>query len=892
MDEKSLLRATYGRASVVLLRRLGSTYKNGTLYPLDPKANFLQFGFPELPLTHYEVTFHEGKIRIDFDLEASLLNINNEWLAKAQPYFSEYSLQTNMDVKVSVHGTKWRRFGASFFYDSVKEMIRTYDEKGQISDPDRIFCETAFSTEPLPITEEDKIAAYVVEKTAQFIIATYPRLYQIIGKETGEVHLLNHIIVDDDIRKAIFQTFAKVINSAHILSNRSWALYFKRGGLVLMVRHVDFLMINMDFYGKKKEGFYGLVSVVPEDKKLILESAGCVLEPGFSSVQGSQFLFAPYSSKNTFINILPLIQELLQNTLKEFVKSGSKVYNPHGYDPDLTTGLNYILNEKIPHPDYYLTSDPGFISKTVDLASIKKAISLEGYHFTESQIAQFFTALQTKGFVILSGISGTGKTKLVQKFANLFPKSLIRPYTAEGEIEITVQPYMPKYNRIIIPKDDAERLFELPELKKKVELKISFEGQEENCQFVHASYPGTTYLSLMLRGKARIWFKENFQAQDKLFIEPQIDPDKDNTLMGFRLINPKTASRQTPPSSEIESNFEFISVRPDWRDNRGLLGYYNLLTRKYVSTPFLDFVLKAVESYKNKDGLVWFVLLDEMNLARVEYYFSDLLSVMESGRELSGDREGFTSAGLAIVYPNDAEGKLPPPKVYLPPNLYIIGTVNVDETTHSFSPKVLDRAFTIELTEADFRNYSPQINPLSSNGSKYDLNWQTKFNNLFTHDGAFAQIDKNKIGKFINEIPTFGEELQNLNESLQPYDLHFAYRVFDEIVSFLVSAKENGFFGEPNGLDSAFDAAVLMKVLPKFHGSRSKLEAPLQKVLIWCLKDGNEQLRQKILQGGNSLREMAEQFNELRTSFRYPLTAKRVIRLLQALYTTGFAAFG
>jgi hypothetical protein len=97
-----------------------------------------------------------------------------------------------------------------------------------------------------------------------------------------------------------------------------------------------------------------------------------------------------------------------------------------------------------------------------------------------------------------------------------------------------------------------------------------------------------------------------------------------------------------------------------------------------------------------------------MNLAHVEYYFADFLSVLESGR----DEEGWTkealrlhSFGKSIL---DQDGYPVPPELRLPPNLYIIGTVNIDETTYMFSPKVLDRAFTLEFREVDFSNYPPE----------------------------------------------------------------------------------------------------------------------------------------------------------------------------------------
>ena len=163
------------------------------------------------------------------------------------------------------------------------------------------------------------------------------------------------------------------------------------------------------------------------------------------------------------------------------------------------------------------------------------------------------------------------------------------------------------------------------------------------------------------------------------------------------------------PQPAEGANHLFVTVRPDWRDSKSLLGYYNPLTGAYEWTPFLRFLLRAVQSYEARDGLAWFVILDEMNLAHVEYYFADLLSVLESGR----DEDGWTREPLRLGYPDEAAGNLPPRELKLPPNLYIVGTVNVDETTHAFSPKVLDRAFTLELTDVDFTATRSLLPPLN-----------------------------------------------------------------------------------------------------------------------------------------------------------------------------------
>ena len=140
--------------------------------------------------------------------------------------------------------------------------------------------------------------------------------------------------------------------------------------------------------------------------------------------------------------------------------------------------------------------------------------------------------------------------------------------------------------------------------------------------------------------------------------------------------------------------FLFVcAVRPEWTDPTGLTGYYDVLSNRYVVPPFLEAVLFAT-AYP---GSPVFVVLDEMNLARVEYYFSDVLSAIETGEALhlhsnSVPLEGSTGTSIRAELP-------------MPPNLYITGTVNVDETTNPVSDKVLDRAVLIDMSTVDLPGF-------------------------------------------------------------------------------------------------------------------------------------------------------------------------------------------
>jgi 5-methylcytosine-specific restriction endonuclease McrBC GTP-binding regulatory subunit McrB len=270
------------------------------------------------------------------------------------------------------------------------------------------------------------------------------------------------------------------------------------------------------------------------------------------------------------------------------------------------------------------------------------------------------------------------------------------------------------------------------------------------------------------------------------------------------------------------SNTLFLSVRPDWRDGTSLLGYYNPLTQTYEWTDFLRFVLNAVDNMNSDKPVAWFVILDEMNLAHVEYYFADLLSVLESGR----DSRGFTTEPIRLTYPDIVVNDTPPTDIHLPPNLYIIGTVNMDETTHAFSPKVLDRAFTMELSDVDFLGYQPGNVADRTESSATDKNAMFS---AFTVNG-WPAIDKTRIGQYVEYHPEIRLSLHDLNTRLARNRFHFGYRVFDEIVQFLANAKVNTMFPS---MHDAFDSAVFMKILPKFSGSEGRVGAPLQVLHNW-----------------------------------------------------------
>jgi 5-methylcytosine-specific restriction protein B len=147
-------------------------------------------------------------------------------------------------------------------------------------------------------------------------------------------------------------------------------------------------------------------------------------------------------------------------------------------------------------------------------------------------------------------------------------------------------------------------------------------------------------------------------------------------------------------SNDASDPFLFVCpVRPEWTDPTGLTGYYDVLSNRYVVPPFLEAVLVATA---HRDAPV-FVVLDELNLARVEYYFSDVLSCIETGEALQLHSNGVPLEGSTG---SSIRAELP-----LPANLFIIGTINIDETTNPVSDKVLDRASVLDMSDVDIAGF-------------------------------------------------------------------------------------------------------------------------------------------------------------------------------------------
>ncbi len=246
----------------------------------------------------------------------------------------------------------------------------------------------------------------------------------------------------------------------------------------------------------------------------------------------------------------------------------------------------------------------------------------------------------------------------------------------------------------------------------------------------------------------------------------------------------------------IGAHYTLISVSASWTSDADLLGYWDRERNQFVETRFVKLLRAALKAYKKGTKDLFFVCLDEMNLARVERYFAKFLSAME----------GLYVEDRKIVLDGTDE------VLYWPPNLFFVGTVNMDETTYAFSDKVLDRANSIEfdVTVDDLFNESvkglpPDPMPLS-------------YQDLAKVRRDLSHPDVREISK------RWRGELVAIWKMLEPYSFHFGFRIRDEIELFILNAQ--GLLDER----TAFDLQVKQKILPKIMGGGDSLKMLLLKL--------------------------------------------------------------
>lgn len=299
-----------------------------------------------------------------------------------------------------------------------------------------------------------------------------------------------------------------------------------------------------------------------------------------------------------------------------------------------------------------------------------------------------------------------------------------------------------------------------------------------------------------------------------------------------------------------------VPVRPDWHDSSELLGYIGL-NGDFHPGHLLRFAKRAMEEPQQQ----FFLVLDEMNIARVEYYLAEVLSRMEErkrGQSGTIQSEPFFSNLMGAA--GEEWGS-----VGLPSNLCLVGSVNMDETTYAFSKKVLDRGFVIEFSTVDLSIVGTAVSdpkPLPTWGS---TSWEQPALTLSEHP---LQTDP--------EVQRVIEALTIVNESLSQAQLQVGYRVRDEVAMFCLEAQRcpDQFTTAASGTVDPLDIAIAMKVLPRIQGSGNIISGLLESLTHWA-----SAVESRMEDPGTGL------------SYGFPFCEERLQLMQRRLRDTGFANY-
>ena len=310
-------------------------------------------------------------------------------------------------------------------------------------------------------------------------------------------------------------------------------------------------------------------------------------------------------------------------------------------------------------------------------------------------------------------------------------------------------------------------------------------------------------------------------------------------------------------------NYCMIEVKPNWHDSTELLGYYSNLSKGYQFKKFVMFLVKA----KMFPKVPFFICLDEMNLAPVEHYFAEILSILETRKhpKIAGTDEVdmeviktdpivearyFKELGQMSTTKNVSTGQafsmnLTDRDIYmklfgietendideevgkktdlttigltLPDNVIIIGTVNMDDTTHQFSRKVIDRAMTIEMNGGKLSDMYGGSNDLEYLDEAEQEKWQKAFVQRYVTADEVLKEHSEVADKIIEEVP---EKLDNINKALKGTPFEVSYRVLNELTIMIgVMLDDPAEEGDIESIiDKALDRILLMKILPRIEG--------------------------------------------------------------------------
>lgn len=514
--------------------------------------------------------------------------------------------------------------------------------------------------------------------------------------------------------------------------------------------------------------------------------------------------------------ILSKDEELISKTTEEFLSSLEK---------------RFVTQSSFPVPQTNFT-----------IHEFNKALKNSGLLFDQTLISRFLISVLSKPFTILTGLAGSGKSQIAISLAKWITGGRSRYIILSKALK----------------DDNIKRNYDI------------VNHTENIIELINRSGTSGKIIPLPVNLIFE-WFDEIIQGNltendDPKNFKDIIDKKSgyQKYMQGFYNDLSKIAFTMVKYANKMLTidNYQYniVPVGADWTNREPLFGYPNALKPKDYVLPesgVLQLILKA----KIDPNKPYFLILDEMNLSHVERYFADFLSAIESNEEIklhSGDR--FWEVGEYRV----------PPTIKIPKNLFVIGTVNIDETTYMFSPKVLDRANVIE-----FRVNHDELKQFLDNPVNVDIELLRGQGDSMA--GDFVDMAKSDAPIY-SQKQKLSDELLEFFKELNAVGAEFGYRSAYEISRFAAISEQLAKDWEFNNI---MDAAVAQKLLPKLHGSRRKLEKVLFKLGDLCYS-GTAGECENLFKKPESI-----DFDKA----RYPISFEKIVRMHKGLIDNGFTSF-
>jgi len=478
-------------------------------------------------------------------------------------------------------------------------------------------------------------------------------------------------------------------------------------------------------------------------------------------------------------------------------------------------------------------------------------------------IQNYLCSLLAKPFVILTGSSGTGKTRLAIQFAEAIDKKNVITMTSE----ITLN----KVGKILDKTED--------------EVRILCEGSNQFEAIILGDDEENVYPII-------ITMCTHVESQDKAFMS--LIKEKNESIVHLsKIVN----------EDSKEKNYELVPVGADWTDVRYLLGYTNPFgedgKKTYEITNTLKIILRALHpANKYKPH---FLILDEMNLSHVERYFSAFLALMEANKSTLEPMNLITKTELELICKvleknTESRTEIEAAKtllkknrgIFLPQNLFIIGTINVDETTYMFSPKVLDRAHVIELRTENPNDYFEQLKLNEANSRiSFDTSKVNEILGYFKNSINNRNIDnQNPLALLKTSISDIAQQkvildgiqsvINGIYILLEPCGFDYGYRIVNEVLEYIKYSID---VQNSDNWQEILDRAILQKVLPKIHGNRRQLGD--------CLKALNLFLRGK----ATSYEYGTKTISVKQTDIQLTNCQQKIEKMVEVLNYTGYTSF-